>query len=55
MPLTTDAMDAVIGAGGSLVRRSASGDPQSEVYYLHPSDSAYLVELRAAGVAVGNR
>lgn len=55
MPLTTEAMDAVIGAGGSLVRRSASGDAQSEAYYLHPSDSAYLVELRAAGLTVGNR
>jgi hypothetical protein len=55
MPLTTEAMDAVIGAGGTLVRRSASGDTQSEAYYLHPSDSAYLVDLRAAGVSVGDR
>lgn len=55
MPLTTVAMDAVIGAGGTLVRRQASDDARSEAYYLHPSDSAYLVELRAAGLAGGNR
>lgn len=47
--LTTTALDAVIGAGGMPVRRP--GEPQSEAYYLHPADSAYLVELRAAGLS----
>lgn len=48
--LTTTALDAVIGAGGAPVRRRATEDNRSEAYYLHPADSAYLSELRAAGV-----
>lgn len=47
--LTTSALDAVIGAGGMPVRRRSSADDHSEAYYLPPADSAYLVELRAAG------
>lgn len=51
--LTTTALDAVIGAGGMPVRGGVSGDDRSEAYYLPPADSAYLVELRAAGLADG--
>lgn len=54
-PLTTVALDAVIGAGGVPLRRSATEDDRSEAFYLHPADSAYLVELRAAGFSADGR
>jgi hypothetical protein len=54
-PLTTVALDAVIGAGGIPVRRSATENERSEAYYLRPADSAYLAELRAAGFSGDGR
>lgn len=53
--LTTAALDAVIGAGGTPIRRHASEDDRSEAFYLHPADSEYLIELRAAGISTGAR
>lgn len=53
--LTTAAMDAVIGAGGIPIRRHGSEDDRSEAFYLHPADSEYLIELRAAGISTGAR
>jgi len=53
--LTTTALDAVIGAGGMPVRRRATEDNRSEAYYLHPADTAYLADLRAAGYGSANR
>jgi hypothetical protein len=44
------ALDAVIGAGGVPVRRATAQGDDSETYYLHPADSEFLTELRAAGV-----
>lgn len=54
-PLTAAALDAVIGAGGMPVRGGVTADARSEAYYLRPADSAYLVELRAAGFASDGR
>lgn len=51
--LTTVALDAVIGAGGMPVRRRPTEDDRSEAYYLPPADTAYLAELRRAGVRAG--
>jgi hypothetical protein len=48
-PLPTAAFDAVVGAGGAPVRLQTPGGDRSEQYYLHPADSEYLTELRAAG------
>lgn len=44
------AFDAVIGAGGVPVRVETAQGDRSEAYYLHPADSEFLTELRAAGV-----
>jgi hypothetical protein len=46
--LSTEVLDAVIGAGGVPVRRESVGDDQSEAFYLHPADSEFITELRAA-------
>lgn len=47
--LSTEAFDAVVGAGGSPVRIESRAGERSEAYYLHPADSEYITELRAAG------
>lgn len=53
--LPTEAFDAVIGAGGVPVRIETPGGDRSEAFYLHPADSEYLTELRAAGVRGSGR
>ncbi|PJJ70649.1 hypothetical protein CLV46_0171 [Diaminobutyricimonas aerilata] len=53
LPLT--AFDAVIGAGGTPVRIQTPDGARSEAYYLHPADSEYLTELRAAGLSGNGR
>ncbi|MFD3444490.1 hypothetical protein ACFDTO_07825 [Microbacteriaceae bacterium 4G12] len=47
--LSTEAFDAVVGAGGVPVRIETPDGDRSEAFYLHPADSEYLTELRAAG------
>jgi hypothetical protein len=49
--LSTEVFDAVIGAGGLPVRIETPDGDRSEAFYLHPADSEYVTELRAAGAA----
>lgn len=42
--LSTEAFDAVVGAGGAPVRNQQTGD-----HYLSDADQEYLIELRRAG------
>lgn len=53
--LPLKAFDAVLGAGGTPVRVETPDGDRSEAYYLHPADSEYLTELRAAGVGGDRR
>ncbi|KQX07710.1 MULTISPECIES: hypothetical protein [unclassified Leifsonia] len=46
--LSTEAFDAVVGAGGVPVRIETPDGDRSEAFYLHPADAEYLTELRAA-------
>lgn len=49
--LPPEVLDAVVAAGGVPVRNETSSrsDP-SEAFYLHPKDSEFVTELRAAGM-----
>lgn len=53
--LSTEAFDAVIGAGGAPVRIETATGERSEAFFLHPADSEYVTELRAAGYDVSGR
>ena len=44
-PLTQDALEAVIGAGGTPVK-----DPDTGDFHVHPEDQEYIRELHRSGV-----